>query len=180
MYSHTSLDAAFTAVPISKEGRTVLMKPVTNGGPTWVLLMGHCKSKKRCQVGFLLFFPCSWFYSPLTLVREEEVEDMLIKICSTQVWRERNYTRGQDYMRLFHHLKTCFEIQHGKKYSHYRHSGATNKERLGKTVQTVQTTALQRKIWSVADYKGNVPWWSHTVMKAEQTEINKYRSPHHL
>lgn len=89
---------------------------------------------------------------------EEEVEDMLIKICSTQVWRERNYTRGQDYMRLFHYLKTCFEIQHSQKYSHYRHSRATNKERLGKTVQTVQTTALQRKIWCVADYKGNMPW----------------------
>lgn len=57
---------------------------------------------------------------------EEEVEDMLIKICSTQVWREHNYTRGQDYMRLFHHLKTCFEIQHGQKYSYYRHTRGTN------------------------------------------------------
>lgn len=56
MYSHTSLDVAFADVPTSNQGSTVLMKPATNGGLPWVSLVGQCKSKKRCQVGFLLFF----------------------------------------------------------------------------------------------------------------------------
>lgn len=72
MCSHTSLDAAFTDVPMSNQGSIVLMKPATNGGPPWVSVMGHCKSKKRCQVGFLLLFSCSWFCSPLTLVKERK------------------------------------------------------------------------------------------------------------
>lgn len=110
---------------------------------------------------------------------EEEVEDMLIKICSTQVWRERNYTRGQDYMRLFHHLKTCFEIQHCQKYSYYRHTGTTVQREVGENCSDCSATALQRKIRGVADCKGSMPWWSH-VMKAEQAGINKYRSPHPL
>lgn len=121
MYSHTSLDVAFTDVPISNQGSTVLIKPAKK----WRTHMGVINGTLQKQKEMSSRFPPFFFFFFLLLVLfptnisegEEEVEGMLIKICSTRVWRERNYTRGQDYMRLFHLLKTCFEIQHGQKYS---------------------------------------------------------------
>lgn len=69
------------------------MKPATHGGPIQLSLMDNCKSKKRCQVDFPLFLFLVLGSIPHGISEgEEEVEDTLIKICSAQVWRERNYT----------------------------------------------------------------------------------------
>lgn len=92
-YSHTSLDAAPADVPISSQGSTALMKLATNGGPIQVSLMGHCKSKKRSQVDFPLFFLFLVLFHTDISEGEEKVEDLLIKISSapslegTQLYR---------------------------------------------------------------------------------------------